>query len=73
MSINEWCSSHKDVIVSIVNPRSETDYKTDIWMENSGYSKNVFREIVGKEPATEDEIVDILDEMYLELKENSND
>ena len=72
MSIAEWCNLHQDVVVSISNPRSIEGYKTVVWMEDSGHRYEVSKELVGIEPASEGEVVEALDELYLELKEKQN-
>ena len=72
MSIAEWCNSHQDVVVSISNPRTASGYRTVIWMEDSGHRYEVSKELVGIEPASEVEVIEALDELYLELKEKQN-
>jgi hypothetical protein len=69
MTIDQWCRAHRDVVVSISNPRSKEGYLTDIWMEDIGCKAKVFRELSGNEPATEEEVCTALDELYAELKE----
>ena len=72
MNIAEWCNLHQDVVVSISNPRSVVGYKTVVWMEDSGHRYEVSKELFGIEPASEGEVVEALDKLYLELKEKQN-
>ena len=70
MLISDWCEKHRDVVVSISNPRSKDGYRLVITMESALSEIAIVRELSGKEPATNDEIVNALHEMYEELKIN---
>lgn len=69
MTIVEWSTEHEDVIVSIGKPKTDIGYKTDILLEDIGQRGSIRRELVGMDPATEDEICIELYSMYEALKE----
>ena len=69
MTIADWCKEHSDVVVTIMNPRVESGYETDIWMEDMGHRYEIKHEVTGREPASESRICAELEVMYQELKD----
>ena len=68
MCISEWIKAHGDVNIAISHPKTKAGHKTDIEMWDISKGVNAFRESITYREISDERVVELLDDMYLEIK-----
>lgn len=68
MNLDQWFRSHQDVEFTINNPKTRSGHKTDIEMWSLVSKAKAFRETITYSKVSEERIVELLEDMYYEIK-----
>ena len=68
MTVDQWFKSHQDVDFTINYPKTRSGHKTDIEMYSLSSNATSFRESITYAKITEERIVELLDDMYYDIK-----
>jgi hypothetical protein len=68
MDINGWFLNHDGIDFTITHPKTKAGHKTDIEMYSLSSNAKSFRESITYAKITEERIVELLDDMYYDIK-----
>lgn len=68
MTVDGWFELHDDVGFTINHPKTKAGHKTDFEMWSRNQDVKIFRETITYMELTEEGAIEILDEMYSQIK-----